>query len=252
MTTPLGGVLLVVVGVFAGFLNTVGGGGSMLTLPVLMLLGLPADLANGTVRPSVIGHAGLGIFLFHREGKLEIGHIGPIVAPTMIGGLLGALAASQAPPRILGPILIVAMLTVAALMVIRPNALAPKGEPPLSPRDRPIAGFLALLAAGFYGGFVQAGVGLVLLLVIAGVLRHDLVRASALKLVCALMFGVVALGVYIWADQVVWLPALALALGTMIGAAFGVRFAVRVRQDVLRWVVFVCVVAISIGALLRL
>ncbi|MCB9749003.1 MAG: sulfite exporter TauE/SafE family protein [Myxococcales bacterium] len=249
---PLQLAILTAAGVAAGFLNTLAGGGSMLTLPALMLLGLPADLANGTNRLSVVTQSSLGAYLFHREGRLATDAALSVAAPTIVGALGGALAASAAPPELLKPLLLGAMLTIATLMVARPGLVTPpEGAAPLRVRDRPFASTATLLLAGFYGGFVQAGVGLVLLLAIGGVLRHDLVRANALKLTCVFLFGLVALGVFVWAGQVVWLPAAVLAVATMIGARFGVRFAVKTRQDVLRWLVFAAVVAISIAALVR-
>ncbi len=249
---PLQLSILVAAGVAAGFINTLAGGGSMLTLPALMLLGLPADMANGTNRLSVVTQSSLGAYLFHREGRLATDSALAIAAPTMLGALAGALTASAAPPELLKPLLLGAMLTIATLMVVRPGLVTPPVDSEaLQLRDRPLAGTAVLLLAGFYGGFVQAGVGLVLLFAIGGVLRYDLVRASALKLVCALLFGLVALGVFVWAGQVVWLPAAVLAGATMIGARLGVRFAVKVRQGVLRWLVFASVVTISIAALVR-
>lgn len=243
--------VLLAAGVGAGFVNTMAGGGSMLILPTLMLLGLPADLANGTNRLSVVTQSVSGATAFHRAGRLDTGGIVPSLAPTVLGSLVGAIAASRVPPDVLKHVLLGTMIVMATLFLLRPRLVtAPEGSEPAW-KTRRLAGFAGLFAAGLYGGFVQAGVGLVLLAVLGGILRYDVVRANALKLVCTLVFGVVALSVFIVADQVVWLPAVLLAGYTVIGSQLGVRFALRVSHTVIRWIIFCSVVAICAGAFFR-
>lgn len=242
--------VVVVAGVAAGFLNTMAGGGSLLTLPALMVLGLPAEVANGSNRLSVVTQSLSGVVLFHREGKLHTGAIGAVLAPTVAGSLLGAVAATRVPGELLKPVLLVTLIAMATLIALRPAAVMREEGEQLSLRERP-SGALGLFAAGLYGGFVQAGVGFVLLTVLAGALRYDLVRANALKLVCTLVFGLVALAVFVVADQVEWAAAAVLAASTVVGSQLGVRFAVKVDPKVIRWIVFVCVVATSIAAFAR-
>ncbi len=242
---------LLVAGVAAGFLNTMAGGGSMLTLPALMLLGLPADMANGTNRISVVSQSVSGALAYRRAGVLDEKAIGRILVPTVLGSLVGAVAASQVPEAALKLVLLGTMMTMAAVMALRPRAVAaPKGSEPQW-HERKVAAFAGLFAAGLYGGFVQAGVGFVLLSVLGGVLRYDLVRANALKLVCTTVFGAVALTVFVIAEQVVWLPGALLAVYTVIGSQLGVRFALRVRQDVIRWLIFAAVVATCVAVLVK-
>lgn len=247
---PLYGALLAA-GVGAGFINTMAGGGSLLTLPALMLLGLPANIANGTNRLAVVTQSISGVVLFHREGKLPPGAVLPVSAPCMAGALLGAGAASVAPEAILKPVLLGTMILMALVMLVRRKSLAPEGdEVPRSPY-RHAPSFLGLFAAGIYGGFVQAGVGFVLLAVLGGLMRYDALRANALKLVCTLLFGLPALAVFVLADQVVWIPAAVLAAGTVIGSQLGVRFALKVSPRVINAIIFVCVVATCVAALLK-
>jgi hypothetical protein len=238
-------------GIAAGFLNTMAGGGSMLTLPVLMMLGLPADLANGTNRLSIVSQSISGALGFRRAGKLDDDSIGPVLVPTALGALGGALAAAYVPPDLLKHVLLGTMLAVAVAMLLFPNAvIAPVDSTPRRLWKSP-AGLLGLFAAGVYGGFVQAGVGFVLIAVLGGVLRYDLVSTNALKLVCTLVFGLVGVGVFAVAGQVVWLPAALLAVYTVIGSQLGVRFALHVSQGVIRWIIFVAVAASCAGAYLK-
>lgn len=244
-------VALAVAGISAGFLNTMAGGGSMLTLPILMLLGLPADLANGTNRISVVGQSISGVHAFRRAGRLEGTAIASVVVPTVLGSAAGAAAAAHVPPELLKYVLLGTMMVMAVVMLLFPTVVsATADEAPLL-RERRIAAFMGLFGAGLYGGFVQAGVGFVLLSVLGGVIRYDVVRANALKLVCTGIFGLVALAVFTWAGQVVWWLGGLLAAYTVIGSQLGVRFAVRVRHGVIRWIITGAVVATCVGALLK-
>ena len=238
-------------GVAAGFINTLAGGGSMLTLPALMLLGLPADVANGTNRLSIVTQAITGVHGFHRQGKLQLQAAGAVVGWTVLGAVVGAFGAAVLLPREwVKPVLLGTMLAMAVVMLLRPKMLAPEEGAPHTLRERPL-GALGLFVAGVYGGFVQAGVGFVLLATLGGVLRYDLVRANALKLACVLVYGTVALAVFAYAGQVDWVPAAVLAVATPVGSLLGVRFAIGVKPKALRAVVFLAVVASCVAAFLK-
>jgi uncharacterized membrane protein YfcA len=124
----------------------------------------------------------------------------------------------------------------------------PAGTPTQSPGDNPKA-WWGLFAAGIYGGFVQAGVGFILLAALAGGLRYDLVRANALKMTCALAFTVVALAIFIAFDQVSWVPGLIVATGTMAGAHLAVKVAVKASQNSIKWFLFAMTLVAVAGGL---
>ncbi len=242
--------LLCLAGFVAGGINTVAGGGSNLTLPVLMMLGLPADIANGTNRVGVLLQCVVGVAGFDRHNTLDRPAIGPILVPTVLGGGCGAVAAALLPGLYLKPLLLGTILTMSVVILVKPATLAPPpGSTARSPGDNPIA-WLGLFGAGVYGGFVQAGVGFILLAALAGGLRYDLLRANALKTVCALAFTAVALAVFILFDQIRWVPGLVLAAGSMLGAHLAVRIAVKVPQVWLKWCLFMMTLAACLGGLL--
>ncbi len=232
-------LLLGLTGLLAGGINTLAGGGSNLTLPVLMMLGLPADVANATNRVGVALQCVVGVAGFDKHKTLDRPAIWPILIPTMIGGVLGAIAAALMPNLYLKPVLLITILTMSVIILVRPEVIAPPaGTATLSPRENPKA-WWGLFGAGVYGGFVQAGVGFILLIALAGGLRYDLARANALKMVCALTFTSIALGVFIYFGQVRWMPGLILAVGTMTGAHFAVKIAIKASQDSIKWFLFV-------------
>jgi uncharacterized protein len=240
---------LLVAGLIAGFINTIAGGGSMLTLPALMMLGMPADIANATNRVGVLLQSLAGVKGFKDQDRLDSAAIGPVLVPTLAGALVGSLLASYLPVGLLKPTLLAVMFGMALVMVIKPGAVLPApGTVPFKVFDKPSA-VLALFAAGVYGGFIQAGVGFILIAALAGGLRYDLVRTNALKMVCTAAFSVVALAVFIVRDQVLWIPGLILAAGTVAGASLSVKFAVSVAQNTLKWLLFVMVTLTCAGAL---
>ncbi len=231
-------VLLVVTGVLAGFINTLAGGGSNLTIPALMVLGMPADIANATNRVGVVMQGVVATRGFSKHGVLEMSDAKYILLITLAGGIVGALIASFMPNLYLKPVLLGSMILMALIILIRPSTvMPPPGTPVLKARETPQS-WLGLFVAGLYGGFVQAGVGFMLIAAIAGTLRYDLVRTNALKMLCTLIFTAAALAIFVLRDQVVWIPGIMLAIGCMVGAHYSVRVAINVSQKALKQFLF--------------
>jgi uncharacterized membrane protein YfcA len=240
--------LLLLAGLIGGFINTLAGGGSMLTLPALMMLGIPADIANATNRVGVFLQSAAAVRGFKNYDRLDSAAILPMMVPTVAGALIGSLLASFLPVSFLKPTLLITMVLMAVYMIVKPDGISPpEGTRAFGVFEKP-SGLVALFVAGVYGGFVQAGVGFILIAALAGSLRYDLVRANALKMVATGIFSIVALTVFIWRDQVMWVPGLILAAGTMIGASLSVKFAVNVSQSTLKWLLLVMVTLTCTGA----
>jgi uncharacterized membrane protein YfcA len=243
--SPEEAVLLLAVGLVSGFINTLAGGGSMLTLPALMMTGMPADLANGTNRVAVLAQSITGAKGFDQAGKLDRGALVGIIVPTVLGAGLGAATASVLPNTWLKPIL----LTIMAIVAL--SLLVPSGTKPIESDKFPAGGsiaWLALFGAGLYGGFIQAGVGFILVAIVSGVLHYDLLRSNALKLVCTSIFSGVALIIFALQGQVLWLTGIVLALGSVLGALASVRFAINVDESVLRSILVIMVLTSCIAA----
>lgn len=248
--TALEVVGIAAAGLTAGFVNTLAGGGSLITLPALMWAGLPADIANGTNRVGILLQSATAALTFDGASKLDRRALPWLLLPALVGSALGAGLATLLDAATLEPIILVCMVVFALLLAVRPAILAPpEGADPVDVRSRPAA-FATVLAAGFYAGFLQAGVGFVLLAVLGGVLRYDLVRANAIKVVLVLALTVVALGIFIADDLVRWAPGLVLAVSGALGGFLAARFALTKGAKVLRWVVFaaVCVEVVVLVA----
>jgi len=249
--TALDTALLIAAGLFAGFVNTVAGGGSLITIPALAFVGLPWEVANASNRVAVLCQSGAAAQTFRAHGALAFRPALRLMAPALLGATAGAALASVADPATLEPLIIALLFGMAILLVLRPSVITPPaGREALTLRERPSA-WLWLGAAGFYGGFIQAGVGYILLVVLGGVLRYDLVAGNAVKVVIVGAFTTLALGIFIAADLVAWGPALVVAGSSTVSSVAAVRFTVRARPVVLRWIVVVTLVATTLGVLLR-
>ena len=227
--------VLLSIGLIAGCLNTLAGGGSLITLPALMALGLPADIANATNRLGIFAQSITGAKGFDYYGRLDRAAVLSLAGPIVSGSIVGALMASYMPVWLLEPILLLAMIGIALLLVLKPGLIGKQRESVQLVSKNSFAGFWLFLT-GIYGGFVHAGIGFILIAVLAGSLRYDLVRANALKVVFTALFSLVAILIFTLRGQIWWIPGMILAFGSFLGAVLGVRFTLRLNEKILRWI----------------
>lgn len=208
-------------GFVAGVVNVIAGGGSFLTLPVLIAAGLPIHVANGTNRISVIFQGLFATADYHKKGEFDFGLYKQLLPPVLAGALVGAALATRIDPERLKTVFGALFLLMAGLLLLK-NRLklqALKGPHPLR--------YLALFLVGIYGGFIQAGVGLWILLTSTGLFGLDALRANTVKLPLTLTFTVPAFLIFLQADLIRWIPGLVLAAGTVLGAIVGVRLSLK-------------------------
>lgn len=241
------GLLLIAAGIVAGWVNTLAGGGSMLTVPALMWLGLPADVANGTSRIAILAQGATGVLAFRRAKALDGSLFWAIAIPSLLGATLGALVATWIPNELFRPLLIGTFVIMAGTLFLSPDTLAPPASEAVLKPTLTLRGFLCLSLAGFYGGFLQAGVGLVLLAVFGGVLRIDLVRGNALKVAVIFLYSIVVVAIFAARSRMNVPMGVTLAIGNSIGAELGVRFAVKRGQKAIKRVLFGAIVLSSIA-----
>lgn len=241
-------ISLLILGYIAGIINTLAGGGSNLTLPALMVLGMPADIANATNRVGIFLQTLWGAKSFHGHGELPLTDVKGIFVPLLLGGFIGALAASYAPVTYLKPVLLITMISMSLIILIKPSIVMPEpGTIPSRVSQTP-SSWVMLFISGLYGSFVQAGVGFVLIIALTGTLRYDLIKSNALKLLCTLGFTSLALVIFILRDQIAWVPGLILASTMMIGAHHGVKFAIKAKPESLKWFLFIMTICGSAAA----
>lgn len=232
-------LILLGAGVIAGFVNTLAGGGSLLTLPALIFLGLPSPVANGTNRISVVMQTAVATGRFHRTGKLDVRESARAVVSAIVGAVVGALIAAELPEQVFDIALAVVLVLVVLTLFVRTPG-GGEGITNVGPRPLQVPVFFAI---GVYGGFIQAGVGFLLITGITWLLGLDLVRTNATKVLIVLIYSLFALAVFTIYGQVVWVLGIVLGVGSMVGAWLGVRFAVKRGAKAVRWVIVAAVAA---------
>ena len=239
---PLGVLALVAAGFVASIINTVAGGGSFLTLPLLIFLGLPAAEANGTNRLGIVFQNVAAVWGFHGARVLPWRTALRAAAPATAASVVGAWLALHVGDREFRRILAFVMLAATLWTLAEP--LLARGRPTAPRPPRPALALFMFVIAGLYGGFVQAGVGFVLLAAttFAGL---DLVRGNAVKVLVVLLVTAAALVLFAWDGKVRWLEGAALAAGSVAGSMVGVRLAVRKGERWLRAAVTAAIVVFA-------
>lgn len=235
---------LIVSGVFVGFINTLAGGGTIISLSLFMLLGLPANIANGTNRVAVILQNLTSVSQFRKQNLLDFKKANKLAIPTMIGAMVGAQIASDISENIFRKAVAVVMLVMVYFIIAKPSQWL-KGTRSL--QERPVSWLQVVIffLIGVYGGFVQVGVGYFILAGVVLGAGYDLVKANAIKVWIVLLYTPLALIVFILHDQVHWTYGLIHAIGNIIGAFIASRFAVSWGANFVRWVIIVVILIFS-------
>lgn len=239
-------VALVGIGIVAGFINVLSAGGSMLPLPLLMFLGLPTQVANGTNRVAIVLQSVSAIGSFMRAGTAYIGLSLRLSVPAVIGSLAGAWLALQVSDALFEAILIAVMAGSAVVMLLPQPKLDTR---PLTAERLTPTIYLAMFVIGIYGGFIQVGVGVLFIIVLYRMLKIDLAQVNVFKVLIILVYSLPALALFMWFDQVRWHYGLLLALGSMIGAWLAVKVNMSPRGAM--WIKYLTLAMIA-AILLRL
>lgn len=238
-------LLLFVTGIAAGFLNTVAFGGSLLALPVLIFLGLPTAVANGTNRIAIFCQNFSAIVGFRRKGVSDFGYSILLAIPAVIGAGIGATIAVDIRDAVFNLILAAVMITMLVLTLINPTERLKDRMESNDTRSK-IISMVVFFFIGIYGGFIQAGVGLLVITALRLLTGIDLVRTNAIKVFVIFFYTVVALGIFIIKDKVNWYLGPTLAIGNACGAWLGSHWAVEKGDKWIKVVLIVAVVAFAI------
>ncbi len=237
-------IALIVSGVFVGFINTLAGGGTIISLSLFMFMGLPADIANGTNRIAVILQNLTSVSTFRQKKLLDTRKALWLSIPTVIGSLIGAQLSVQIDESTFRKAIAVVMLMMIVFIITDPDKWL-KGQKALQLKKVSPLQMLIFFAIGIYGGFVQVGVGYFLLAGIVLGAGYDLVRANAIKVFIVLMYTIFALLVFILNDKVNWQFGLIHSIGNIIGAFVASRYAVTWGANFIRWFIIVIILVTS-------
>jgi len=236
--------VLIVSGLLVGFINTLAGGGSIISLSVLMMLGLPATVANGTNRIAIAIQTLTAATSFRQQKVLPLRKAVYLSIPAIVGSVIGALIAVDINEAIFEKAIGVVMLIMLVFVLYKPQKYiygrADIIEKPLNWKT-----YIAFFLIGIYGGFLHMGVGYFLLAGIVLGAGFDLVKANAVKVFIVLAYAPFTLLVFLWYNQINWKYGLILAIGNVVGAFIASRMAVAKGVHFVKWVIVVVILLTS-------
>ncbi len=235
-------------GIAAGFINVVAGGGSLITLPLLIFIGIPPTSANGTLRIAIFAQGLVAVRRFHTAGAIQWKTAATLVWPVWLGAIAGAVVASNMADTDFKSMIGWITLVAGGVVAMDLNKVL-AGRTTKHSTARRIAFYLALIVVGFYGGLAQAGVGYLFLaaLVLAG--GYTLVEANVMKVVLVMAFTPLTILIFGLNSKIHIGYALVLAVGQALGGYFGAGVALSRGASIIRPVLVVVVVAAAIKLL---
>jgi uncharacterized membrane protein YfcA len=251
MLTELEILALGVIGVFAGFMNVIAGGGSLLTVPALILFGLPGPVANGTNRIAIIAQTVVATTAYFRRGihnlKLSITLSLALLPGAIMGGYWGTRIEGALFNRMLAILMIGVMLTMAFEKQIKNRRELPEGANTLK---RPLLVYFLISILGFYGGTIHIGIGFFIMAILHRIGQLDLLETNMHKMAIVIPYSLVVLLIFRGEVGVAWSAGIALAVGNSLGGLVGVRMSVKRGEKYIKNIFYFCISILILRLLL--
>ena len=239
-------ILLFVIGSAAGFLNVLAGGGSSLTLPALIFLGLDASAANGTNRVAVLIQNISAIHSFKQENYFDSKLSLKLALLTLPGAVIGSIAAVKISDDTFELLLGIVMIGVIISLLI-PLPKQDGASSTVKLKSFPM--YLSMFIIGFYGAFIQVGVGFLLMAALHYLMKLDLVRVNMHKVFIVLIFTIPALIAFVLTDNINWTMAISLSFGNAFGAWWSAKISVRKGEKFIRMILIAAVLIMALKLL---
>ncbi len=242
---PIVALALLAGGTVAGFVNVVAAGGSLITMPLLIFMGIPATSANGTIRIAILVQGLTATFRYHRSGAIPWKAVARLVIPLWVGALAGAMVASQMADTDFKSMMGWISLVAGAIVIVDFKKIIASRQGEMT-TTRTIIFLISMTGVGFYGGLAQAGVGYLFLasLVIGG--GYTLLQANVMKAVLVTAFTPLAILVFGLNSKIHLGYAVILAVGHALGAYLGAGITLTKGVAVIRPVLAIVVVGAAV------
>jgi len=238
-------LIILAVGLIAGFFNTIAGGGSLLSLPILIFLGLPPSVANATNRVAIFSQNIFAVAGFKSKGISNFRYGIILGISALFGAIIGAKIAIEIRGDLFNKILAIIMIMVVMLTIFKKKDGSGTESEYISV-ERKWLGTIVFFFIGIYGGFIQAGVGFLIIGALQAIHHFSLVKTNSIKVFVILIYTTAALGLFIIEGQVNWLYGIILAIGNSTGAWFTSRWSVKKGDKVVTIVLIIAVTALAI------
>jgi uncharacterized membrane protein YfcA len=237
-------ILLFVVGIISAFLNVLAGGGSLLSLPLMIFMGLPSAAANATNRVAMLVQNIVAVKGFHSKGVFVYPYALWAGLSATVGAGIGAYLATIISDKSFNRLLAVVMVMVVVATLFGNNGNDKKQED--FSKAKVIGSVLSFFFIGIYGGFIQAGIGFLMIASLLFFHNLGMAKVNSIKVFVTMIYTVVVLAVFIYYDLVWWSHGLVLAAGNGVGAWFTSRWSVSVPDRVIRAILIVMVAVLSV------
>jgi len=218
--------IILFIGITAGFINVNAGGGSLLTIPALIFIGLPPAMANGTNRIALSIANIVAIFNFKKKGffnwKLSLF----LAIPASIGAILGSLISIKLPANIYNSILAIVIIFVIIVIIVDPRRFIKK-DVTKDIINNKILSLIIFFFLGIYGGIIQAGAGFLIITSLLFLTGYSLTRINSIKVIIAFIYMFFSIIVFVISGNINWIYAIILSIGNGVGAYFGSLFAIK-------------------------
>jgi len=219
-------LFIIIIGFIAGSINTIAGGGSLISLPILIFLGLPGSVANATNRVAILSQNIFAVSGFNSKGiKLPLPYSIYLGIASLIGGFIGVKLAINIHDALFNRILAIIMVMVVISIVFEPKKRKNFRAERLSTKHQ-VLGIISFLFLGIYGGFIQAGIGFLVILVLTNVNHFGLIKTNYVKVFAAIVYTVVSVLVFALEGKIQWTTGLTLAIGQGFGGWYASRWSV--------------------------
>ena len=246
MELILQSILFIVIGFIAGCLNTIAGGGSLITLPILIFLGLPGSVANATNRVAILSQNIFAVTGFNSKGiKLPLPYSLYLGIASLGGGFMGAKLAVDIDDTLFNRILAIIMVLVVISIVAEPRTKK-INRPERLGITHQVFGILAFFLLGIYGGFIQAGIGFLVIAVLTNINHLGLVKTNYVKVFAAIVYTGVSIIVFAIEGKIEWITGLTLAVGQGFGGWYASRWSVDKGEVWIKRVMVVTVIGLAI------
>jgi uncharacterized membrane protein YfcA len=232
--------LLILAGFLVGFINTIAGSGSVITYSLFMMLGLPANIANGTIRLGVVMQTLIAGLNFKKNKFLDLKKGLKLAIPVVLGSIIGAQIAANINEAIFEKILAGVLILMLFFIFLDPKRWL-KDQIHLIHKKPDFIQILIFSGIGLYGGFIHIGVGILLLSAIVLNAGYDLVKANAIKIMIVFLYSPFALGVFMLNGQIDYKVGLIAAIGNIIGGLVGSKMAMTRGNGFVRWVLIIVI-----------
>ncbi|MFA8299162.1 MAG: sulfite exporter TauE/SafE family protein [Hyphomicrobiales bacterium] len=229
-------LLLIIAGGLVGFINTLAGGGSIISLSALMFLGLSPTMANGTNRIAITIQTLTASASFKKKKVLDTKKALKVAIPEIIGSIIGAYFAVDIPENIFKYIMGGILLVLLIVILIGKKEYLHGREELVSGKVK-LKHYILFFFIGIYGGFIHVGIGYFLLAAIILGLGYDLVKANAIKVFLVLLYAPFTLAVFLIEGQINWTYGLTMTIGSVIGAYIASHLAVKKGVEFIKWVI---------------